>query len=374
MKFVISTQEFNYLINKVQTIIPFKPTSPILNNFLIEALNDELVLTATDLNVTVRCHAEIQIIEEGATTLPAKKLAQLIKELTVPNIEIKTAANQMTTIVAGSSRFKLHGMGMREFPEFPDLSHSQAFEIRQRDLKELLSRTSFAVSKEESRYALTGLLMHIAEGKISFVGTDGKKLARAHLNCDFPPDFSSQSIIPLKGIDEIAKNLLDDEGMAKISLMPDKIAVFANQTVVLTKLLTGDYPDVGRVIPERCPINIAIHREEMMSLLKQVSLFAIDHHHSAAFCFTTGEIKLSANTQEFGEGHVSMPVNYHGNEMEMAFNPAIFFDILRHCKEETFTFGLTDPFNPGVITDGEPQELNTASPLYVIMPMRLSKD
>lgn len=375
MKFILPTQEFNYLISKIQNIIPLKPTSPILNNFLIEASNDELVLTATDLTVSIRCQTEIKVLEEGSTTLPAKKLAQLVRELSAPNLEISSDSNEITTLVAGSSRFKLNGIGTIDYPEMPNLSEAATIEVKQDKLKELLFRTSFAVSKEDNRYALTGLLMSISDGLLTFTGTDGKRLARAQAPLEIALDLNTQSVIPLKAIDEIVKNLVDEEGTAKISIMPDKIAVFANQTLVVTKLLSGDYPDISRVIPEETPIKITLHREEMLSLLRQVSLFAVDHHHSACFQFTQGELKLSANTHEFGEGHVAMPVNYQGSDLEIAFNPGFFIDILRHCKEEVVTIGLVDPFNPGLITDGEPsEEQSKDSALFVIMPMRMMKD
>jgi DNA polymerase-3 subunit beta len=374
MKFVISTQELNYLISKIQNVVPQKPTIPILTNFLIEASNDELILTATDLTVGIRCNTEVKILEEGATTLPAKRLAQLVRELTTVNVEVSSNSHEMTTLVAGTSRFKLNGMSKEEFPTLPDLSHAHSFQIKQKDLKDLLYRTSFAVSKEDNRYVLTGVLMHIANSQVVFVGTDGKRLARAYALIDISPTFTSQSIIPLKAVEEILKNLTD-EGEAKISLMPDKIAVEANQTLLLTKLLAGDYPDINRVIPENSEIIVSLHREELMTLLRQVSLFTADHNHSVRFTFTDGELKLTANTMDIGEGHVGMPVNYHGPKLEIAFNPGFFIDILRHCKEETVTLGLTDPYNPGIITDGEQSgKLSQATPLFVIMPMRLSED
>lgn len=375
MKFVISTQELNYLISKIQNVVPLKPTIPILTNFLIEANNDELTLTATDLTVGIRCNSEVKILEEGATTLPAKKFSQLIRELTTAHVEISSNSNEMTTIIAGTSRFKLNGMSKEEYPSLPDLSHAQTFQINQKELKNLLYRTSFAVSREDNRYVLTGVLMHIYNGRATFVGTDGKRLARAHTQIDIPSTFTSQSIIPLKAVDEILKNLTDEEGDVKISLMPDKITVQANQTLLLTKLLTGDYPDINRVIPENSPIIISLHREEITSLLRQVSLFTADSNHSVRLTFTPGELKLTANTIDIGEGHVSMPVNYQGNKLEIAFNPGFFIDVLKHCKEETVTMGLTDAYNPGIITDGEQEgSLNQASPLFVIMPMRLSED
>lgn len=374
MKFIISTHELNNLINKIQNVVPQKPTIPILTNFLIEASNDELILTATDLMVSIRCQAEAKILEEGATTLPAKRLAQLIRELTTASIEIASNSHEITTLIAGTSRFKLNGMSGTEFPHLPDLSHAHTFQIAQKELKELLYRTSFAVSKEDNRYVLTGVLMHIINERVYFVGTDGKRLARAYGPISTPSAFTHQSIIPLKAIEEILKNL-SDEGEAKITLMSDKIAIAANQTLILTKLLVGDYPDINRVIPEESDIILSLHREELITLLRQVSLFMANHHHSVRFTFTNGELKLTANHTEIGEGHVGMPVNYQGPKLEIAFNPGFFIDILRHCKEETVTLGLTDAYNPGIITDGEPSsKLSKASSLFVIMPMRLSED
>jgi DNA polymerase-3 subunit beta len=374
MKFVITTQELNYLINKIQNIVPLKATIPILSNFLIEASNDELVLTATDLTVGIRCHTEVKILEEGATTLPAKRLAQLIRELTTVNVEVSSNTHEMTTLVAGTSRFKLNGMSKEEFPSLPDLSHAHTFKIKQKDLKDLLYRTSFAVSKEDNRYVLTGLLMEIANSQVMFVGTDGKRLARAHAPIDIAPTFKNQSIIPLKAVEEMLKNLTE-EGEAKISLMNDKIAIEINQTLLLTKLLSGDYPDISRVIPENSEIIVSLHREELTILLRQISLFTENHHHSVRFIFADGELKLTANTMDVGEGQVGMPVNYQGPKLEIAFNPGFFIDILRHCKEEIVKLGLSDAYNPGVITDGEQTaKAKQASPLFVIMPMRLSED
>lgn len=374
MKFILSTQELNYLISKIQNVVGQKATIPILSNFLIEAYRDELTLTATDLTVGIRCRTEAKIVEEGATTLPAKRFAQLLRELTAVNLEVSSNTNEITTIIAGTSRFKLNGMNKEEFPALPDMSEAHSFHIKQSDLKDMLYRTSFAVSKEDNRYALTGVLMHIINGCATFVGTDGKRLARAFIPIPVDAAYTSQSIIPLKAVDEIVKNLMD-EGDAKIILTADKIAVEANHTRVITKLLAGEYPDVNRVIPERVETLVTLHREELLSLLRQISLFTADHNHSVRFTFTNGELKLSANTMDIGEGHVIMPVNYQGNKLEIAFNPGFFIDILRHCKKETVTMGLTDSYNPGILTDGEElSKPSQASPLFVIMPMRLSED
>lgn len=375
MKFVISTDEFNYMITKCLTVVSSKMTIPILSNILIEAVNDELILTATDLTVGVRCYTEAKILEEGATTLPAKKLSQLIKELTAVNITVSTNANEVTEIEADSSRFKLNGMNKNEFPSLPSLSESDSFKIAQAELKDMFFRTAFAVSREDNRYVLTGVYMHISNGEACFVGTDGKRLARAHVKVSIDPSFASSYIIPLKAVEEIIKNLAD-EGEATVYLMSDKIAVEAGSVIIVTKLLSGDYPDINRVIPESTETVVSLHREELMSLLRQVSLFMADNNHSVRFTFSDGELRLTANTMEIGEGKVSMPANYHGPKLEVAFNPNFFLDILRHSKGETVKMGVTDAYNPGVITDKEvdPALVQAPSPLFVLMPMRLNEE
>lgn len=374
MKFVISTQEMNYLINKCQNVVAQKTTVPILSNFMIEAVNDEIILTATDLTVGVRCFTDAKILEEGSTTLPARKLAQLARELTSIDVEISTN-NDITEIKANTSRFRLNGMNTNEFPSLPQVTGAAHFKIPQATLKDLLFRTAFAVSKEDNRHVLTGLLMKIAEGKVHFTGTDGKRLAKAYAAVSIDPTFSGSFVVPLKAIDEISKNLLD-EGDATIFLMNDKIGVEAANTMIVTKLLSGEYPDVGRVIPQNPPIAVVLHREELISLLRQISLFTIDTNHSVRFCFSEGELHLSANTIEIGEGKVSMPVNFAGAPLEIAFNPAFFLDILRHCKSETVILGITDAYNPGIIIDGGDTAAmaNDPSPLFVLMPMRLNEE
>ncbi len=376
MKFVISTQEFNYLINKCSHLIPANPTTAILSNVFLEAKNGEIVLTATDLTVGIRCYTEAKILQEGSTTLPAKKLAALLRELTSINVEVTTNENHLTEIQADSSIFKLYGMNGSSYPELPNFADAIPIKLPQEQLKEMLFRTSFAVAKDDARYVLTGVFLYINGSTASFVGTDGKRLARTYLPLEIDAGFTGGYIIPIKAVDEILKNL-SDEGDATLYLLDDKIAVETENSFLASKLISGDYPDVNRVIPEKCSQVISLHREELLSLLRQVSLFTPESYHSVRFTFGNGEVKLSANTKNFGEGNVSMPVNYHAAMLDIAFDPLFFIDILKRTKGERVSLGLIDSFNPGVITDSEKSIASstvTATPLFILMPMRLSTD
>ncbi len=373
MKFTIPTQEFNYLINRCLNIIPTKTTLPILGNLLIEAADGTLSITSSDLTVGVRCSAEVNIEEAGSTTLPAKKLAQLVRELTAVNVQVSTNTSHITEIRADSSRFKLHGMSKESFPSLPDLSGAVKFKTKQSEFKDVLSRTAFAVSREENRFVLTGVCMSLAQGIATFIGTDGKRLARNILPVSVDHALKASYVMPIKAIEEVLK-VLGDEGDVIVYLAPDKLAFETEDTFIVTKLLEGEYPDLNQVIPQSVPNKVTLHRDELVVLLKQVGLFS-GEKNQVRFLFKDGELKLSAHSPEHGEGRVSMPANYHGAPLEIAFNPGLLVDILRHNRGETVSLGMTDAHNPGVITDDTEKEFAgaTANPLYVLMPMRLEE-
>lgn len=365
MKIIISRLELIALIGKIQNVVPAKPAIPILANVLIEAIDDELIISATDLTVSIRAYAEAKVLEEGSITLPARRFFQLVRELTAPQVEIHTITPEIATLNAGSSHFKIHGMHKSEFPSLPNLSEGTPFPIASATLKELLARSAFAAARDDSRQVLNGILLQNTAQIVTFIGTDGKRLAKIHSNVDLPQDVNGSYIVPLKAVEEMIRMLdVKDEESVKIILMPDKIALELKSTTLISKLLSGQFPDVSRVIPAPKEQSISLHREELISLLRQVALFTSESSSSVRFSFTTGELHLSATSGEIGEGKVNMPVNYAGEKLEIAFNPVYFLDILRHSKDETVKFSVADSYNPALITDS-----STAQ--FVLMPMRL---
>ncbi len=374
MKFTVSTQEFNYLITKCLSIIPQKPAIPILSNFLIEASKGVLSITSTDLTVGIRCETEVEVIEEGATTLQAKHLSSLTRELTVSNLEIATGTDEMTTISAGSSRFRLNGMSYTAFPALPDLLETTSFTVNQLELKNVLSRTVFTVSKEDSRVVIGGIYAQVANGRITFSSTDGKRLSRSYLLVNIDPSYAGSFVIPVKAVEEVLKNLTE-KGDVTVHLMKDKIAFQTTYVTLITKLIAGEYPDTSRFIPMALEHLFHLHCEELVILLRQIALFTDDTSCPTRFVFSQGELVLLAHSKTVGEGKVNMPVNYQGEPFEITFNALFFLDFLRHCKSETVTLGVFDRFSPGVIIDQVVTEYNPAEPdpLFVLMPMRINE-
>jgi DNA polymerase-3 subunit beta len=365
MKAILSRLELANVIGNIQSVVSSRPAIPILANILIEAKDGAVTVSATDLTVSMRAQMEANVVEEGAITLPARRFFQLIRELTAPEIELRTATDEIAYVQAGISEFRLNGINRAEFPSLPDLTQGEEhFVMRVDAFKEMLSKSVFAAAKEDSRHVLNGVLMQIENSNATFIGTDGKRLTKVDTPIDVNPEHKHHYLIPLKAVEEIIKSLDGDEAV-KVSLMSDKIGIECGSTVLITKLLSGAYPDVERVIPKDSTFDLTLHREELMTLLKQVALFTTDKSHSVHFTLSNGELTLTANASEIGDGKVSMPVDYTGEPFKIAFNPFFFHDILRHSKDETVNFSITTPHNPGLITDS-----TTAN--YVIMPMRLA--
>lgn len=368
MKFVVARQDLVDVIAQLQNVVAQRPALPLLANFLLEAGKDELIFTATDLTVGVRCFAPAKVLASGATTLPAKRFFQLIREIAAHQVEISTLENDVAEIRAGHSRFRLHGMSRAEYPQLPGFAGATQVKISQGQLRELFYKTAFAVSREESRFALTGILVQLAEGSITVVGTDGRRLAKAELLHALDNNkLSGRYIIPLKAVDEMNRVLRDSDEEAILSLMSERVCLETGSVSIITKLLAGEYPDYQRVIPQKSDVQISVHREELIGLLRQVSLFTSENAQSVRFAFGEAELTLTANNPEIGEGRASMPVDYQGPRFDIAFNPHFFIDILRHSVDETVSLLLSDRYSPGAVRD-------SSSALFVLMPMRINEE
>lgn len=364
MKVIISRTELVQLIGTIQGVIPSKPAVPILANILIEAFNGNLIISGTDLMVSTRSQTIANVVEEGAITLPAKRFFQLVREMTAQEVTIESKPGNIIHVRSGNSEFHINGIHKSEFPSMPDMTQEESFSINGTTLKKMLTKSVFAAAREDSRHVLNGVLMHVEETRVTFIATDGKRLAKIHTPIQMEEKHKHNYLIPLKACEEMMKMIKDDEEI-NIFLLSDKVSLEMGSTTLVTKLLSGDYPDTDRVIPSDSTKKVTLHREELMSLLKQISLFTSEKNQSVRFILNQGELILIANRSEIGDGKVSMPIDYSGEKFEIAFNPFFFHDILRHSEDETVSFSITNPYNPGLITDS-----TTAQ--FVIMPMRLT--
>ena len=364
MKFSVSKDKLLEGLRTVQNVVSTRTTLPILSNVLLQAEGGELRLTTTDLDVGVRGRVEAEVERPGTTTLPARRLASIVNALPADDISIEIDSKNVASIRSGPSFFKILGLPEEEFPPFPKFEGARVFAIKQKDLRDGLKKTAYAISNDETRYVLNGIFCSFKDNKLTIVATDGRRLALAEIELEFPHSQEVDFIIPAKAVTELQR-LLGDEGEMKLSVNENQVAFDLNGTLLVSKLIEGNYPNYRQVIPAETKERITLEREVFLNTVHRVALLASDKSNSVKLVFTKNNIDVQANTPEVGESRESLPVQYKGKEFSIAFNPEFLMAPLRNLPNDEVFLDLTDEMSPGMIKIPEPF-------LYVLMPMRVS--
>jgi len=364
MKFSIEQDQILEALQKVQSIVGQRTTLPILSNVLLEADHGKLTLTTTDQEVSVRTSVEADISESGATTLPVRRFFSICRELPSHQVDIAVGSNDVAEISSGSANFKLEGLSKDDFPPMPSFEESFSYELQQGILKDILQKTSYAASTDESRAILNGSLMAFRDNKLTVVCTDGRRLALVEQELDIPEDAELDIVVPTKTITELIKTL-EDEGEASIKTSATQVAFEFGNIFIISKLVDGTYPNYRQVIPSQCEERIAIDRETLHNAVRRVSLMLDDQAASVKVKITENRIELLTSSPEVGEARESIPVKYSGKDITIAFNPAFMLAPLKHLDSDEIFLELSDELSPGVIKSNVPF-------LYVIMPIRVN--
>jgi len=364
MKFSVTKEKLLECLQQVQNVVSTRTTLPILSNVLLQANGNEISLTTTDLDVGVRGSFEAAVEKGGATTLPARRLFTIIRELPSSEISFDIDGKNAASIRSGQSFFKILGLPEEEFPPLPKFDESKVVTIRQKDLRDGLRKTSYAISTDETRYVLNGVLFSFKDNKLTLVATDGRRLAMLDIDLEFPRSHEADIIVPTKAVTELHR-LLTDEGDVRVSVGSGQIAFDLNNTLLVSKLIEGNYPNYKQVIPGEMKERVTLERETFLNSLRRVSLLASDKSNSIKLNFAKNNIDITANTPEVGEAKESLPVVYKGREFSIAFNPEFLMAPLRNLSEDEIFLDLIDEMSPGVIKIQTPF-------LYVLMPMRIS--
>src|SRR5712675_3390331 len=242
MKFSVSKDKLLEGLSTVQNVVSTRTTLPILSNVLLQATDGEVHLTTTDLDVGVRGSFEAEVEKEGATTLPARRLFNIIRELPSSEIQFDVDGKNAASIRSGQSFFKILGLPEEEFPPLPKFEDAKVVTIRQKDLRDGLRKTSYAISSDETRYVLNGVLFSFKENRLTLVATDGRRLALVDLDLEFPKSQEVDLIVPTKAVIELQR-LLREEGDMKVSVGDNQIAFELNESFLVSKLIEGNYPN-----------------------------------------------------------------------------------------------------------------------------------
>ena len=363
MKFDTTKEILIKGIQSVQNAINPKTTLPILSNILIEAGKENISLTATDLDMGIVSTLPIKPGVEGAITVPAKKFFDIIKELPEGGVSISVKKNNLVHIEGPSCSFKIMGLPKDEFPQLPDFKDKDSMTIQRARLKKMLNMTSFAISRDETRYVLNGVLLIIKPNYIRIVATDGRRLAMVEEKAQLPKTLERKVIIPAKTVNELTK-LLGDEGEVKISFGNNQISFDMGPTKVVSRLIEGEFPNYEQVIPKEVKEKVGIGRPNFLSATKRAALFTNPDSLAVKLELVKDKMVLSKSAPYIGEAREELAVDYKGKDLAIGFNPDYLIDALKNINEETVNFEVSDAEKPGVIRIGNDY-------VYVVLPMQL---
>jgi len=363
MKFKVETSILLSGIQTVQNIITAKSALPILSNILIETQKDGLKLTATDLDIGISCVVPVDIQEPGAITVPAKRFSDIIKELPDNLVNITTKKNNLVIIETETCQFKLMGLGVEEFPKMPDFKDKEAIKLEQAALKQMLNLTSFAVSFDETRYILSGILFRIDKNNLNLVATDGKRLAIIERKLKHETDKDMRIIVPVKAIHELSR-ALQEEGELSLILGNNQVLFDLGKVIIISRLIEGEFPDYRQVIPPASDNKVKIGRTLFLLAVRRAALLSTPDYQAVRLEVFKNKLVISKSTPDIGESREEIPVEFQGKEMAIGFNPNYLIEVLKNLTEETIDLELTDSEKPGVI------RINGY--IYIVLPMRLS--
>ena len=364
MKFTTTKDILLKGIQSVQPIANAKSNLPILSNILVEATDDSIVFTSTDLDVGIVSTIRVKPAVTGAVTIPAKKFFDIIKELPGDDqILISVKKNNLINIECGKNSFKIMGLPKEEFPQLPDLKNKDAIILEQAKLKKILRMTSFAVSRDEARYVLNGILFVVKPSCIRLVATDGRRLALVELKLQLPKTMERKFIIPTKAINELDK-ILTEEGEVKIFAGETQVFFDTPATRLVSRLIEGEFPNYEQVIPKEVKDKALLSREEFLAAIKRVALFTNQDSMAVKVELSRDKMVLSKTTPYLGEARVELGAEYKGKDIVVGFNPDYIADMLKNIEEDKIGLEVVDGEKPGVVRMGDGY-------IYVVLPMQL---
>jgi len=364
MKFSISRSKFLDGLQTVQNVVTAKGSLQILSNALLHAEENKLCITTTDLDISERCVVECEVEKPGSTTLPIRRLASMIRELDEGKILFEVNEEDVASVQCGSTYFKIIGLPMRDFPPVPAADGKFCYRIDQGALREMLRKTCYAVSQDETRRVLNGVLMAFKENKLTMVATDGRRLALVEHEIEFPPEAEVEMILPTKAVSELMR-ILGNDGDLKIYAQKNQVVFELGDTVLSSKLIDGVYPNYRQVIPSVCDERVVIEREQLLAALRRVSVVTTDKSNATRLTFSANQLIISTNTPDVGEGRDTVPVKYAGKEITIIFNPEYVMDPLKNIDDDEVFLEMNDGHSPALLKCNVPF-------LYVLMPLRIS--
>ncbi len=368
MRFTISREKLQEGLTAVAASIPAKTTLPVLANILVETTDKGIRLSGTDLDIAVSTEVAADVESPGAITIPAKKLTEIARELPPSPVRVAAAGEQRVTLDCGRAHFKILGLPRDEFPSFPAVKFAESWRVRSGDLQQLITHTAFAVSTEESRPILNGVLWELRPDLMRMVATNGHRLAKMEQPIKSAGAPSSDLIVPPKALEQIRRLFPADEEL-EIARGDNHLGFRSPFTAVYTRLIEGPYPPYDQVIPKDNNRIAIADKAALTSALKRMSVIASDQTHRIRLAFNAALLRFSVQTPDLGEATDELPVRYTGDPLEIGFNATYLLEILRYMPTDEVRLTFKAPERAATI---EPEGWSEpGSYLCLVMPLRL---
>jgi DNA polymerase III subunit beta len=366
MKFTITRENLQQGLAAVGASVPTRTTLPVLSNILIEAGPEGVQLSGTDLDIAVSLRVPAEVEEEGAITVPAKKLQELARELPEHPARITTSGERFE-LVCGKATFRLNGMPRDEFPAFPQVDFSASWKMPSALMSTMIERTSFAVSTEESRPILNGVLWQLADREMRMVATNGHRLAKLSVAAESGDAPHADLIVPPKALAQVQRLFEGGEDI-EVARSENHLGFRQDGTRVYTRLIEGPYPNYEQVIPKDNDRIAVADKDTLTRALRRMAVVASEQTHRVRLSFVGNALRLSVETPDLGDAHEEMEVDYQGEALDIGFNANYLLEVLRYMPTDEIRFSFKAPERAATI---EPTDDSTGEYLCLIMPLRL---
>jgi DNA polymerase-3 subunit beta len=368
MKFTITRDSLQQGLAAVGATIPTRTTLPVLSNLLLEADATGVQMSGTDLDIAVslRVHADVE--EGGRLTVPAKKLQELARELPEQPVRVTSRGDRLE-LSCGRASFRLNGLPADEFPAFPAVNFEESWRVRGEVLQSLIKQTSFAVSTEESRPILNGVLWQLIGPEMRMVATNGHRLARVIVPAEGAASARADLIVPPKALAQVER-LLGSEEEIEVARSENHLGFRRGDTRIYTRLLEGPYPNYEQVIPRDNDKVALIAKAQLVSVLRRMAVVASEQPHRVRLSFAGSMLRCSVETPDLGEAHEELEVDYQGEPLEIGFNVSYLLEVLRYMVTDEVRMTFRSPERATTIEPiGAPPE--SGDYLCLVMPLRL---
>jgi DNA polymerase-3 subunit beta len=369
MNFTVNKEIITEALQKVQSVVEKKNTLQILSNVLLKVNNNELTIIATDLEVGLKILIPVESNQNGSIAISAKNLFEIIKELPNKPITFTKTENNWIQITCLKKKFNLVGLADEEFPPLPNFENKEYVQAKTLFAKEMIDKTLFSVSTDETRYHLNGAYVETTNNNlIRMVSTDGHRLSfiDRELVLEKPQIFEKGIIIPKKGLTELRKLLDTKQDTFYLTIEKGNLLVKFDKTFLFIRLIEGDYPDYEQVIPKNNNKKIISNKNALLEALKCVITLSNEKSRGVKFSINNNLLNVSANNADLGSASDEIDVEYNGDPIEIGFNARYIIECLQILETEKIEIYLNDKLSPGLIKQFEKDDYT-----YVVMPMRI---